>query len=939
MTLTDVFLKLLSMSLTASYCILLICAVRFFLRRVPKLFSYLLWSIVAVRLLCPVAFESKFSLLGESFLAFTGRIEAGSATGDTASYIYGGDSNRYGIAADVSDGSGSSRAAYSSTDLAGAGHGSTDSNITGGNTGFDATGRSSTDSSPRNVGAVNPVPGTPEVTPAGHAFDPDNPASPSTRCLPHTIVTIAAVIWLWGMLGLFVYCAFSCLRLHRSLARKATYSLHYKGIPVYEAAGLDTPFVAGFTKPAIYLPTGLEEWEACQCLAHEYTHIRRKDYLVKQSAFLLACVYWFQPMVWLAFHLMSRDMEMSCDEMTLRGADLTDRKAYSNALVRLSSEARLLPGYPPAFSEHNTASRVKNILNLKKPAFRILVTCSVILGVFAAGLLTDPPGSDTAFAAADSQDGSGLLFDPPLSPVSAPQASERKGNTQEELSDSPMEDPYPSLIQDACQELQNLCRQGETEKASELRMEMKGMMTSYWTYLVKEQQTLQNEFNTLVSTSHTTSFEEASAEMLEQLRLLEAGVNQAKLEMNYLDKLMDAIEGRARVVRAADYDTAYPLSGVLTADNTVVRSLPKESAPAVDILSAGDSVSVISFGKYMLLEDVNFRDFFLSDTEVQQEYRSFTVVLYHSEEEGRKTLRKGYIPTDSLDISGNTAETCMYWIGKTWSEAFCSQDGATLYQMAADKKAFAGWEYTDILQGTEDIQVEWNTSLPCAQSLYHVNLLSGEASGGQAASANDLALQYFVQTPDSTVWTQRQDLQITSSSRQLQGIRRVSDLLNPAVLFSEVRNYEQITGFLAYQDAYLTDQPFGPAYFDFSGSGYAKLYNPDSVTYLINQSMTDYMAELAETVSGKYLNLSGGTAQADTITMRLRDGDRISGMVQLACVEYTFDKADESGQDSISIPMYYDAANNCWCIWMPGQNSDIDSAMEKLQENLMQFAP
>lgn len=233
-------------------------------------------------------------------------------------------------------------------------------------------------------------------TPVFYTSDPDtagNALSGGGTGSLRTIAAAAARIWLVGMLGLFGYCAVSYLRLHRRLAEKAVYSCHYRGIPVYEVPGLDTPFVAGFCRPVIYLPTDLDIAETYPCLAHEYTHIRRKDYLVKQSAFLLACVYWFQPLIWLAYHLMSRDMEMSCDEMPLRNADLQDRKAYSNALVRLSCKTRHISGRPLAFSEKNTAFRIRNILTLKKPASRVLIPRAVLLSVFAAGLLTDPARS------------------------------------------------------------------------------------------------------------------------------------------------------------------------------------------------------------------------------------------------------------------------------------------------------------------------------------------------------------------------------------------------------------------------------------------------------------------------------------------------------------------------------------------------------------------
>lgn len=408
------------MSITASYCVLLICIARFFLRRAPKLFSYLLWSIVALRLVCPISVESSFSMVDSNLSMITGHIESvrENFRRDNSGYdrfsdgicdnnmadssgINGSNLNGCNIGSGDTGGNGLrignsengfiySIMSCSNIDGIRLNYGNTDNSLIS-NSETDGIGFISESSSDAGAPGSNHGNASGNVT-AGVDSGSDNLNGGSTAAddsgsiqstvskgnLPHSLLTAAACLWLSGMLGMFGYCILSYLRLYRRLKEKASYTCRYKGIPVYHVRGLDTPFAAGFTKPTIYLPTELAEEEARQCLAHEYTHIRRKDHIIKQASFLLVCIYWFQPLIWLAFHLMSKDMEMSCDEMTLRKADLEERKAYSSTLVRLSSGTHRFSGYPLAFSENSASTRIKNILNQKKPTAWILVGCSVL---------------------------------------------------------------------------------------------------------------------------------------------------------------------------------------------------------------------------------------------------------------------------------------------------------------------------------------------------------------------------------------------------------------------------------------------------------------------------------------------------------------------------------------------------------------------------------
>ncbi len=175
------------------------------------------------------------------------------------------------------------------------------------------------------------------------------PAMPKS----HGFLSTTAYIWLIVTLLLFTYDIISYVRTKRKLKARAVYGYQYKKIPVYLVNGLESPFVLGIKNVVIYLPKTLTEQESRHCLSHEYTHIRRRDYLIKQLAFLLTCVYWFHPLIWLAFHLMAKDMEMSCDESALRNADLQERKAYAKALVQLYTEKQTFEGYVLSFGRSN----------------------------------------------------------------------------------------------------------------------------------------------------------------------------------------------------------------------------------------------------------------------------------------------------------------------------------------------------------------------------------------------------------------------------------------------------------------------------------------------------------------------------------------------------------------------------------------------------------
>ncbi len=270
---TNLFLPVLKMSAVGSIVILAVILVRFLLRGAPKIYSYLLWSIVAFRLLCPVALTSNISIFN---------------------YVKG----------------------------------------------------------------TPAVSGTEEVTSviAEQRNDP---------------MSVISFFWISGIVILVIY---SIVTYYRLKIRLKGAEHMYDNI--YCADRLPSPFVMGFLSPVIYIPTGLTDEEREYVLKHERVHIKRCDHIVKLFAFGVLALHWFNPFCWVAFMLMSRDMEMSCDERVLR--DGSSIKIYGNALISMATVTRFPSPGPISFGEVGVKRRVKNILRWKKPAIWITVI-SVIL--------------------------------------------------------------------------------------------------------------------------------------------------------------------------------------------------------------------------------------------------------------------------------------------------------------------------------------------------------------------------------------------------------------------------------------------------------------------------------------------------------------------------------------------------------------------------------
>lgn len=310
------FLTVLGMSMVASLVILAVILVRVPLKKAPKVFSYALWAVVLFRLLCPFSFESVLSLIPEGTREISQSIAL----------------EEYG-------------------------------NITVWRA-VDAAQRAVGDVLNGGIGTIY-VPlnsqetGTNEVVNARH----------------HQIwLLFWGYLWSAGIAAMVIYSAVSYLKLRSKLIGAAPLRDN-----IYLADHITSPFVMGLFRPKIYLPSSLAEEEQEYIILHEKHHIRRLDHIVKTLAFIALCVHWFNPLVWMAFILSAKDMEMSCDEAIVKKLGIGVRADYSASLLSLATGRRIIAGTPLAFGEGDTTGRIKNLAKWKKPALWVIVAAAAVV--------------------------------------------------------------------------------------------------------------------------------------------------------------------------------------------------------------------------------------------------------------------------------------------------------------------------------------------------------------------------------------------------------------------------------------------------------------------------------------------------------------------------------------------------------------------------------
>lgn len=308
----DVFLKLVNLSISASWLILAVLVLRFVLKKAPKWVMPLLWGVVALRLVCLFSIESALSLIPS---AETIPREIVTETREPVLYE------------------------QATLDI-----------------------------------VTNPtLPSAAEV-PVG-----------VSRQQAQVDFNIYSVLWLAGMAALLVHALVSAGKLKRKLATAILLRDN-----IYESEFVDSPFVFGVVKPNIYLPMHMDEGTAAYVIAHEHAHLARRDHWWKVLGYLVLALHWFNPLVWVAYILFCRDIELACDEKVVKGLDGAARADYSQALLSCAAPGRAVAACPLAFGEGNIKMRVKSALHYKKPAFWVAAAAVLAVVIVAVCFLTNP---------------------------------------------------------------------------------------------------------------------------------------------------------------------------------------------------------------------------------------------------------------------------------------------------------------------------------------------------------------------------------------------------------------------------------------------------------------------------------------------------------------------------------------------------------------------
>ena len=309
-----VFLKLLNLSISASWLVLAVLVLRLISKRSPKWVNVLLWGIVALRLVLPFSIESALSLIPSAETVSPAAVQFAPAP-----------------------------------------------TITSGVSIID--------------NAVNP------------SLSEHFAAVPTASVNPLYVWTeIAGWVWLIGLGAMLLYALVSYLRLRRRVSVSLPIQDH-----IYLCDAISSPFILGVVKPRIYLPSGLDEVQRQNVLSHEQAHLARRDHWWKPLGFALLAVYWFNPVLWLAYTLLCRDIELACDERVIRTMDESAVKTYSTVLLACSMPRKAVITCPLAFGEVGVKERVRNALRYKKPAFWVVAASVAVCVVVAVCFLTNPP--------------------------------------------------------------------------------------------------------------------------------------------------------------------------------------------------------------------------------------------------------------------------------------------------------------------------------------------------------------------------------------------------------------------------------------------------------------------------------------------------------------------------------------------------------------------
>lgn len=318
-----IFLKILNMSISASWIIMAIIVLRLILKKAPRFIHCIMWGLVGIRLVFPFSIESILSLVPSAETIPPTVIEGPSFDVNTGINFVDENVNNYL-----------------------------------GDRYFEGV------TVPENNG--------------------------------YNIMSIISIVWLVGIALMFIYTLVSYFNVHFSVKE----AMHL-GENIWLCDRINTPFILGVFRPRIFLPSAMEKEDVDYVIAHEKAHLKRKDHLWKPVGFVLLAVYWFNPLLWVAYILLCRDIEYACDEKVIKEMGNHQKKAYSNALINCSVPRKMLAACPLAFGEVGVKSRIKSVLSFKKPTVWIIIASILVVSTAAVCLLTNPKASEPAGASSD----------------------------------------------------------------------------------------------------------------------------------------------------------------------------------------------------------------------------------------------------------------------------------------------------------------------------------------------------------------------------------------------------------------------------------------------------------------------------------------------------------------------------------------------------------
>ncbi len=211
-----------------------------------------------------------------------------------------------------------------------------------------------------------------------------------TSVSPMQVITfVASIIWIAGIAAMLGYTAVSYLRIHKKVREAVPFQEN-----IWLCDHVDTSFILGVIRPRIFLSSAMGAQDRKYVIAHEKAHLKRRDHWWKPLGFLLLTVYWFHPILWIAYILLCRDMELACDEKVIRDMGTENKKPYSDALINCSVPRKMIAACPLAFGAVGVKGRVKSVLNYKKPAFWMILAAIISCVVIAVCFLTNPKKSN-----------------------------------------------------------------------------------------------------------------------------------------------------------------------------------------------------------------------------------------------------------------------------------------------------------------------------------------------------------------------------------------------------------------------------------------------------------------------------------------------------------------------------------------------------------------